>query len=253
MPNISVPIEADLKKVFDIPPCESLKIPGPKPLKVTLPTGGKLSGLSDVSKGIPTDCALTFSLMLQIAPLLASMDCLLKILKLLKPLIDVVNGLPVPPVKAVQEFAKAAADLVPCLLVPTPASMIPFVKDLLCLIIRALKCFLSGLKTVIGVMSGATLDLSNALAAGREDEAMVAKCALENANSEAQHLMASVEPIGVILELAGPVFGIAGVEPIKLPSLGSNADLESLNSALQAIQGVVGTLEIAAEALGGCD
>ena len=35
---------------------------------------------------------MTFNLMVQIAPLLASMDCILKILKLIKPLIDVVKS-----------------------------------------------------------------------------------------------------------------------------------------------------------------
>ena len=93
--------------------------------------------------------------MLQIAPLLASMECVLKILKLLKPLVDVVTNLPMPPVKAVQEFAKAAVDLAPCFLIPTPASMIPFVRDILCLILRVLNCLLGQLKTLMAMMGGA--------------------------------------------------------------------------------------------------
>jgi len=40
-------------------------------------------------------------------------------------------------------FAKAAADLAPCLLVPTPANLIPFLRDILCLILKLLHCFLN--------------------------------------------------------------------------------------------------------------
>jgi len=252
MPNIDIPVPEDLKKAFQLPACADVSIPFPKPLKVQLPSGGSLQAFSDLSKGIPTDCAMTFSLMIQIAPLLASMDCLLKILKLLKPLIDVINGLPVPPVKAIQEFAKAAADLVPCLLVPTPASMIPFIRDLLCLIIKALKCFLGQLKTLIGIMQGLSLQLISAQTAGNTELMNTIQCAQENAAASAAHLTASIEPIGVILDLAGSLFGIAGVEPIKLPQIGSDADLETLNQTVITITDVVAKLEIVVEALGGC-
>jgi hypothetical protein len=134
MPNVDITVDADLRKLFNLPPCSDISIPGPKPLKVQLPTGGSISAFADISKGIPTDCSMTFSLLLQLAPFLAATECLLKVLKLLKPLIDIIHGLtkvpPSPPVKAVEEFVKAAVDLAPCLLVPTPASIIPFVRDL---------------------------------------------------------------------------------------------------------------------------
>jgi hypothetical protein len=253
MPNIDVPIEADLKDLFNLPPCKEIKLPSPKPLKIRLPSGGSIQALSDASKAIPSDCSLTFSLMLQIAPLLASMECLIKILKLLKPLIDVVKGLPVPPVKAIQEFAKAAADLAPCLLVPTPGAILPFIKDLLCLIIKALNCFLGQMKTLLGMMQGLSLQLLSAQNAGDDESAAFLQCAQENAEAQAGQLMQSIEPIGVILDLAGSLFGIAGIEPIKLPQLGSQTDLDSLNTMVQTMQGVVGTLEIVAEGLGGCD
>jgi hypothetical protein len=250
---MDIPVSINVNEALKLPPCESIRLPGPKPLKVQLPTGGSIQALSDISKGIPTDCSMTFSLMLQIAPLLASMECLLKILKLIKPLIDIVNGLPIPPVKAIQEFAKAAADIVPCLLIPTPASLIPFLKDLLCLILKALKCFLGQLKSLIGIMSGISLQLASAQADGNTALAGALQCAQQNAELQAQHLTASIEPIGVILDLMGALFGIAGVEPIKLPALGSQTDLKSLNAVVQSVQGVVATIQVVVDALGGCD
>lgn len=61
-------------------------------------------------------------------------------LEIMKPLIEIINNLPNPPLQALQEFSKAAVDLAPCLLSTTPAPLIPFLRDVLCLQIRRLNC-----------------------------------------------------------------------------------------------------------------
>ncbi len=250
MPEIDIPVDPELEKLFAMPKCIDVKLPSPKQLSIQLPSGGRLKAISDLSKAIPTDCSLTFNLLLQLGPLLASIECLIKILKLLKPLIDVIQGLPMPPVKALQEFAKAAVDLAPCLLIPTPAAIIPFIRDILCLIIKVLNCFLGQLKTLIGVMRG--LELQFLSAAGNPEVLASLQCAQENAAASGQQILQSMEPVGAILDLVGPLMGIAGVEPIQLPALGSATDLQSLQQVVQTIQGVVGTLQIVVDALGGC-
>lgn len=250
MPDFDIPISADLNKTLGLPPAEEIKLPAPDPLKIQLPTGFQISALTDLSKGIPNDCSMTFNLMLQLAPLLGAMECIVKMLKLLKPLIDVVDGLPAPPVKAIQEFAKAAVDLAPCLLIPTPANMIPFVRDILCLILKMLKCLLGQLKTLIGIMSG--LELRLGAAAGNPELTQLIECAQDNAQTSGQHMMQAIEPIKLLLEMAGPLLGIAGVEPIKFPAMGSESDLESLQNTVQTLQGVVGTIQIVVDTLGGC-
>jgi len=253
MPNLDIQISGDLKQALDLAPCDVVSIPEPQKLKIQLPTGASIKAIADVSKGIPTDCAMTFSLMVQLAPFLASMECLIKILKLLKPLVDVVTNLPMPPVKAVQDFAKAAVDLAPCFLIPTPANIIPFIKDVLCLILKVLKCLESQLQTVVALMKGLTLDLNAARLAGNRDLQETLECAKKNAETSAQHLTSSMEPIGVILDFVGPFLGMAGVKPIQLPGLGSDTDVETLETSLQAIHGLIGTLQIAVDALGGCE
>jgi len=255
MPNIDIPIPVDLKKTFHLPPCEQIKLPPPKPLRIHLPTGGTISAFADLSKGIPNDCAMTFSLMLQIAPFLASIECLLKVLGLIGPLVEVIKATP-NPVKLAQtvpKFLKAAEAVMPCVAVVTGLGIIPFLKDLICLIIKALNCFLGQMKTLLGIMNGLALQLQTAQAEGNTDLINVIQCEQENAQNQAAHLTAAIEPIGVILELAGTLFDIAGMEPIKLPTVGSATDLEALNTLVQTMQGVVGTLQIAADALGGCD
>jgi hypothetical protein len=257
MPNIDIAVDADLSEAFQIPSCTELGLPNAGPLKIQLPTGGSIQAFADISKGIPTDCALCFSLMIQIAPFLAATECLLKVLKLLKPLIDVVGSLGPPPdpiklPKAIQEFAKAAVDLAPCLLVPTPASILPFIKDLLCLILKVLSCFLSQLKSLLKIMGPLALQLQAAEADGNSELASTIKCAQKNAEIQGAQLMNSLGPVGVLLDLAGPLFGIAGVQPIQLPSLGSATDLNALKTVVQSVQSVKATIQIVADGLGGC-
>src|SRR6266496_3694468 len=213
MPNIDIEVSADLKQAFQMPSCVELGLPNAGPLKIQLPTGGSIQAFADISKGIPTDCALTFSLMIQIAPFLAATECLLKVLKLLKPLFDVIQGL-------------------------------PFIKDLLCLILKVLKCFLSQLKSLMKILGPITLQLQAAQADGNDELVSTLQCAQKNAQTQAAQLMNSLGPVGVLLDLAGPLFGIAGVQPIQLPGLGSATDMQALNSVVQSIQSVTATIQI---------
>jgi len=249
MPNIDIQIDADLQALMTLPTCSDITLPQPSPVSVQLPTGAFLKSFADISKGIPTDCSMTFSLLVQLGPLLGSMECIVKILKLLKPLIDVVQGLPMPPIKALEDFAKAAADLAPCLLIPTPASLIPFIRDILSLILKVLHCFLEQMQSVIGLLGGLQVQLSEAQAAGNTDLVSALQCAQQNAQTTALHLTSSIEPLGVILDLVGPLMGIAGVQPIQLPQMGKQADVQSLQQGLQSIKGVVTTMQSIVDSL----
>src|SRR5262245_26164037 len=122
MPNIDVTVSADLQKLFELPPCVDIRLPKPEKLEITLPNGGSLKAIANISKGIPNDCSLIVSLMLQIAPFLASIECLFKLLGLIAPLVDVVKNLAPPTPKlpgAALKFIEAADKLLPCLLVLT--------------------------------------------------------------------------------------------------------------------------------------
>jgi hypothetical protein len=252
MANIDIPIRADLQDLMQIPPCFDIKLPSPAPMKIQLPTGSSISAVADISKGVPTDCAMVFSLMVQLGPLLGSMECVLKILKLLKPLIDVVKGLPFPPVKAISDFIAAAADLSTCLLIPTPANLLPFIRDILCLILKMLKCMIGGLKSVIDVLGGLQLQLKVAVDENNTALQQSLECAQENASISAQHLMSSVEVLAAILALVQPIMELAGIEAFKLPAIAPDSDVESLKKGLEALQGVADSLETITQALGGC-
>ena len=236
-----IEVSADLAKLFELPACEDIKLPPPQKLEITLPTGGSLKAITDASKAIPNDCSLTASLMIQIAPFLASIDCLFKLLGLIAPLIDVVKGIGPPPdlIKlgsAIPKFIEAAEKVMPCVLVVTGAPLIPFLRDLLCLILKILRCIISQFKSIIGIMSGLTLQIKVAKKSGNKDLQKALECAQENAATSAQHMVNSIEAVSTILELAGSLMGLAGLPEIKLPQLGSDTDIESLKQIVKTLE-----------------
>lgn len=254
MPEIDIDVSADLQAMFTLPDCGDISLPPPTKLKVQLPGGATLSALSDLSKGIPTDCALTFSLLMQIGPFLAATECMVKVLKLIQTVVDVLKSakLPTDLLGAIPKIVQAAEPVIECALSFTPAGLIPFIRDLLCLIIKVLKCFLSQLKSVTTILGGLAVQIQIAQDAGNDELLSSLNCAQQNAQTQAQYMTQSLEALSIILDLAGDLMQIVGIAPIKIPSLGSQADLTALNQFEKAIQEVIGTLQIAADALGGC-
>jgi hypothetical protein len=253
---IDIEVSADLQEALNLPSCKDIELPKPSIPKIQLPTGGSIQAFTDISKGIPTDCSMSLSLVLQLAPLLGSIECLVKVLALIGPLIDIVDGLtkvpPKPPAEALKKFAEAAVDLKDCLLVPTPVAMIPFVRDILCLILKLLNCVLGQLRTVVNLMGSLAIQLKTAEESGNTELQGMIRCAQENAARSAQHLTASMEPLGGLLKLVEPFMKIAQVDAIQLPALGSDTDIQSLNKTIQAVQGVVDAIQAVVDALGGC-
>lgn len=169
---------------------------------VHLPTGGAFHPIAGgAGAGGSGVCATTADLQRQVAPWLASTECLLRVLALLKPLIDIVNTLPSPPPSSLQQFAKAVSAIQPCLMMNTPAGAIPLVRDLLCLTLQSLTCLQS-------------------LQPSEQAQAAVG--------------------IQGVLDLAQAFFGVAGVQPIRLSVLTNSGGLAADISAVKAIVDALG-------------
>jgi hypothetical protein len=236
MPNIDVSISADLQGFLQIPPCSALQLPNPQPLKVSLPGGATLGAFSDLSKGI----------------LLASIQGLVKVLKLIQTVVDLIGSVKLVGdlLGALPKIVDAAHEVVT--FAAAFASPVVFARDLLCLIIKVLNCLLGQLQGIADSLGRITVKIGEAQAAGNVELLATLQCARDNVLIQAGQLTASFEPVGVILDLAGALLSLAGVPAIKLPSLGATTDVDSLNQVIQTLQGVVTTLQKAAEPLGGC-
>lgn len=251
MAQVDIPVPESLREALSAPLCLDLSLPAPKKLTIQLPSGAALTSLSNIGQNIPNDCSLTFSLMMQIMPMMASMECVLKILKLLKPLSDAVTS-PPPTPKLIADIAKAVADLAPCFLMLTPAGMIPFVRDVLCLILKVLSCLIGQLKTIGNLLGGLAITLKDARAQNNDELAATVECAQQNAITSMGHLMQGLGPIQAIMDLASPFMSIAGVAEIKLPAIGSSSDMEGLNKVVNQLDEVVKTIQQIVDGLGGC-
>ncbi len=249
MVNIDIPVSAPLQEALQPLSCTDLALPLPTPMKVELPFGGSMNALVDMSKSIPTDCSMNFNLMLQMAPLLAALECPMKILKLLKPLIDIVQAIPsLDPIKigkSMPEFVDAAVDVSACFVALAKVPIM--VMDLLRLIRSVLNCLLGQLRTLRDLMNGLALRFGEA--DGNPDLRATLECAQENAAKQAEALTSSIDPIAGVLALVTTIAGLAGMElDISLETGGAppesaeelDAVIAVLQAAVDAITAIVG-------------
>lgn len=252
--DVEIPIPDDLKQLFEIPTCEAISLPEAAELKLRLPNGATLSSIADLSKGVPTDCSLAVNLFIQLAPFLASIECLLKVLALLKPLIEIMKSIGPPPdpvafPKAIGDFLDAGVKLLPCFGMIIPGTTIfLFIKDLLLLIIKIIKCMIGQLETILGIMQGIELRLGEAQAAGNTELMKVLECARENATTAAGHAQQSLGPVTNILPLIQSFLELAGVS-FELPTLGSPEDAAALSETIAKLNDTITTLESIIETL----
>lgn len=192
--------------------------------------GGQLLPFIDVEPR-SAECSANANLLTQVSPLIVSLTCQLRVLGLIKPLIEVIKGLPNPSPTAIAGFLEAAAELAPCLGTFTPSGVLPFLRDLLCLEIRSLNCVLQNLRRILALSEG--------------DSAAIAP-------STVQAVLDSYAPIVGVLDLASGLFGIAGVTIPTAPILAGGVDLASLNTDQIVVADYITVLQAVADALGGC-
>jgi hypothetical protein len=253
---IDVPLPDAVKQYLAQPHCVDLALPKPSKVVVCLPLGGRLQGMVDATKAIPDDCALTFSLLLQLAPLMASVECVIKLLKLVKPLVDVIKAVPSLDVGkiagALPAFIEAADDVIKNCVAGLVTNVPYFVRDFMLLIAKVLHCIGTQLQSIARLMGGLQISVAAAQAAGNTELLAQLQCAQENAANEAAGAMTAMDPLTVILALAEPIFGIIGAPTIQLPAMGSAQDADGLNTAADSLLKISDAIRTTAEVMPGC-
>ena len=256
MPDIDIALPASVTAALEPPKCVDFSLPKPNIPELRIPIGSGFKGIPNPALGIPTDCSMNASLALQIAPMMASMECLLKVLGFLSTLIDVFKQLSTGNAFAIPgglaEIADAGLELADCLdMVLSPA--IPFgqfVKDLLLMIARMIRCMTQALGSIVEVLAGLELEISSAQQEGNDALRAQLECARDIARCSADGVMQSFDPIATILALAGPFFDLMPDAPtIELPQLASDTDLETLKTTLDTLEQTALTIEGLAEAI----
>jgi hypothetical protein len=231
---------------------DTLTIPCVELPKIDIPSisllgGAELKGFADFSLGAPTDCKLTFNLLLQLAPLLASMACIFKIFNVFVKLEDFLNAATNPPFKdlpgTVPGVVDAIAELKKCIPIPG-IDLYLMITGILKLVVDFLSCFIDSFGSILEFH--ASIDLSAA-----DDNPVLRAglvCAQHNAKQSMDNMMLSLQPLQPIMKVATMLIGLAKL-PIQLPDLSNlsvsadaNVTIASLKQAVDALKSAVASI-----------
>jgi hypothetical protein len=231
-------------------PCVELKPLGDIP-DIKLLGGVDLKAFVDIAAGPPTDCKLSFNLLIQLAPLLASMTCLFKILDVIskiKEFADATTSIPdvsklltaVP--KLIDSIVKLEG-CIPPLQLPRLALML---KGMLELVIRFLSCFLTQLKSLIEFRLAIDFDSAEGNPVLMES-LMCADASLEAAQI---NLLKSIEPLKPVMDIVGMVSGVAGI-PLEIPDFSSMSAATDFNKTIESVQQAIDSLQAVIDGIPG--
>jgi hypothetical protein len=229
-------------------PC--LKLPKlPQIPNIKLMGGAELKGFADFSLGPPTDCKLTFNLLLQLSPLLASMACLFKILNVFSKLKDFADAAknPFKLVDAAPGLIGAIGELSHCIPALALPDFVLMIKGILNLVISFLSCFLNQLDDILKFQ--ASIDLKSA--EGNPTLKATLLCAQDNAKTSMDNLMMSLQPLEPILQMVGVVVGIAGLPALELPDVASISSSTDQTQTIESLAKAVDSLKTAISSLPG--
>jgi hypothetical protein len=213
---------------------------------IQFPAGAELKGVADFAAGIPSNCKINLSLLVQLGPMLASMGCILKILELLGSIVEFATAAPNLP-KMVDKAAALPglfAQVAKCLPPLAPIDFALMIKGILELIINILTCLIDSVASIVEFQ--VSLDFSSAEGNPALTEAL--QCAQRNADTSMQNLFNSVGPIMTVMKVVGSVASLAQL-PVTLPDLsqlGKAGDVvqtvESLKQAIHGLKSVIDSL-----------
>lgn len=222
-------------------PCTKLpKIP--KVPSINILGMAELKGMLDFSVGTPRDCTLAINLMVQLAPLLASMTCLLRILAVIKALESTVKS----GFTKTGDLLDAIGKLVTCFGALNPVSIAITIKGVLELVINFLGCFLEQLDSLIKFQASIDLDAAE----GNPTLRLSLECARDNAKTSVDNLMLSLQTIQPLLNMTTSLAGVGGFD-LKLPALSDLSVQEDQTEVIKSLNQSVTKMREAINALPG--
>jgi hypothetical protein len=257
MTTLAIDIEVDdsLLEFLTPPECPTITFPKlAKKAELCLPLGGKLQGLVDARNAVPDDCAVNFALLLQLPPFMASIECLIKVLKLIKPLMKVVNALTsgdlTGAASALKDLAPAADDVIKNCVGGIVAGVPAFVKDMLLLIGKVLHCVAETMHSIATLMGGLEIAIQTAQQSGNAELLAQLQCQKDNAQLQANMAMNNIDLVAVVLSLADAFFSLTpGAPTIVVPTFGSPSDAQSIDQISNALAQFSDALTQVADAL----
>jgi hypothetical protein len=230
----------------------------PEQRTIQLPTGASLTGAVDLPKGLDEQCKVSFNLMLQLGPFLASIECLLHILQFLQDLLKFTQDVPdaiknplkvVDVFKDVEKLAKDGEKLAHCFSWAIPGlPLICFIKDVLQMIHDFVACILELLDSVLQQQLQLQIQFADADQEGNQELLDVLHLAEDNMTATMGQAMQSMGPILSLLQLVGGLLEVVGQGALAAPSLDQLTG-GSIEESLQVLKDLNQALEVVIEAL----
>lgn len=224
-----------------LPKCRKLK--APKVPTIQLPFGATLKGMSDFSQGLPTQCNLNFSLLVQLGPLLAAMACMLKILNVIGKLEAFVKAVSEPPKlpEASKELIEAIGDVSLCLPPMAFPQLAITLKQILELIVGILQCLVNALDSILEFQQN--IDFASAEGNPALEQAL--QCAQDNAAASMDAVATSLEGLQPIIQMVTIIADIAQIslKPIMVPATAGADALETVQSLRDTIDGLAAVID----------
>ena len=251
--EIDIALSEELRALMAKPVCADIRLKKPYIPSIQLPNGPVIKAVADFTKGIPDECSMNFNLILQLGPIMASIECLMRVLALIKPLTDLLKALTsadlLTAAQVLPDFIAAADKLLNCLGLINPLNLLAFIRDILMLIAKLLRCLVEQLRSVLDLTTKLAINIKTAEENGDTATKEALECAMENADITTEGLLASVESLAAILALVGPFLDMAG-QSIELPKMSTGEDTASLYETLDTLEAVATGLEELAISLG---
>ncbi|HVZ40992.1 MAG TPA: hypothetical protein VHI13_17050 [Candidatus Kapabacteria bacterium] len=236
----------DFTKEVDLPlgiPCIKMPEIGPLP-SIPLPGGAEIKALQSFADSIPTDCSLNFNIMLQLGPLLGSMACLLKILKVVGLLGEFFGAfVPIPNLpkaaSAAANIVPAIADLATCIPALAIIRIVEMIKAIIQIIIKIIKCVIDQIMSIVNILSH--IDISIAFGNPALDSAL--NCQKDNAQTTLESIMALIEALMPIIMMIETVASIAGITLDPLPDLKAMVNMNDPEGTVASLQGAIATFQ----------
>lgn len=228
-----------MHSLVDIPLIEVKK---GKPLSVSLPFGAELRSVMDIADGVPTDSALAHSLLLQVTPLLGSMACMLKMLKVIGALKSTAESGFV----SAGALIGAIADMSDCLgIVLGPVPICSMSKDIVKLVIVYIKSMIEAAESLLKFSD----EIDFEAAKGNPVLLATLENARKNAQTSFEALNEALLGIQPVMEMVNMALEVVGVGAISVPALGSPSFPLGGGDRLKPFKDIVQALETAANAL----
>lgn len=251
--NIDVELPESLQKKLAAATCYEL--PELKVPSIILPTGGVIKAVGDFTDRVPSECSLNMSLLIQLGPILANLECIIKLLGIIDPLKKVADAMTSGNILKIADAApalvEALAAISQCVLKLTvpPLGIACFLASILKLIVKILSCMVDQLASMVSLITDLSSHLIIANKEGNTALAATLECGLKNAQTSTKNSMAGLDPVTAILDLMAPLMELAGQEPIQMPSFDQLESVEQLEQAMETLNETVSALELVADTL----